>query len=295
MRQLLLGLFFLSTAFVSQAQQVTHPAYPYKEIKYFDEIGTELPTPLGSAYWLQTTYIDSVSGVVRRCYPSGKLKEYIPYASLRDRIVYGVVTSWYKDGQMQTKEEYILGRRQGQMLVYYPNGALQRKEVYEAGHSMPGASCFGPNGQPVPCEPYEQRPLYPGGEARLMKDVLHQVHIPYLDFYIEQNGFAIPRGYELFGGLKVAFTVATDGTVKDITVTDDIVKDVEIAVGKVIKVTGSPVQVAVDKKVIAAVQSLHRFMPGRRNGSLVETRLEMHVLFNMPNVSISAPARPAHL
>jgi protein TonB len=265
MRLLLLGLFFLPTALVSQAQQATHPAYPYKEIKYFDETGTELPTPLGSAYWLQTTYIDSLSGVVRRCYPSGKLKEYIPYASLRDRIVYGVVTSWYEDGQMQTKEEYILGRRQGQMLVYYPNGALQRKEVYEAGHSMPGGSCFGPNGQPVPCEPYEQRPLYPGGEAQLMKEVIHRVRIPNIKVYIEQNGFSISKAqyYQLFGGLKVAFTVATDGTVKNVAV------------------TGSSMRSAVDEKVIMAVQSLRRFMPGKRNGSSVETRLEMHLLFHV--------------
>jgi protein TonB len=294
MKQALFVFSFLVTALFSQAQQRVQPTYPYKETKYFDERGIELPTPLGSAYWLQTIYIDSVSGVIRRCYPSGKLKEYIPYASLRNRIVYGVVTSWYEDGQMQTKEEYIWGRRQGQMLVYYPNGALQRKEVYEAGHSMPGGSCFGPNGQPVPCEPYEQRPLYPGGEERLMKDVLRKINIPLVYVYIEQNGFAIPRNYQLFGGLKVAFTVATDGIVKDITVTDDKVKDVEIATGKMVKITGSPVQVAVDKKVIAAVQGLHRFMPGRCNGSFVETRLEMHVLFSMPSVYTSALARPAH-
>jgi protein TonB len=262
MRQLLLGLFFLPTALLSQAQQVTHPAYPYKETKYFDSKGAELPSPLGSAYWLQTIYCDSVSGVVRRCYASGKLKEYIPYANLRRHLVHGTISSWDENGQMRTKEEYVNGYRQGQLLTYYPDGTLQRHDTYELGRSLVG-TCFGPDGRPVLYMPYEQLPLYPGGQAMLVKEVRRRLHLSQAD--VEQLRYWESSNHKFLGGeVRVAFTVATDGTVKDVTI------------------NGSSMRPSINNKVLAAVRSMSkRFLPGRRNGLPVEARLELPLSFEL--------------
>jgi protein TonB len=262
MKQLLLGLF-LSTALVSQAQQATPATYPYKETKYFDAAGVELPTPLGSAYWLQTIYCDSVSGVVRRCYPSGKLKEYIPYANLRHHILHGTVSTWDENGQMRTKEEYVRGYRHGQLLTYYPDGTLQRHDTYSYGRSLVG-TCFGPDGRPILYSTYEQLPLYPGGEAMLVKEVRRRIRLLPTDawqfrYYRESSS----EGF-IGGEVKVAFTVAIDGTVKDVTI------------------NMSSMQPSINNQVLAAVRRLSkRFSPGQRNGQPVEARLELPLSFEL--------------
>jgi protein TonB len=262
MKQALFVFSFLVTALVSQAQQRVQPTYPYKETKYFDQTGTELSTPLGSAYWLQTIYCDSVSAVVRRCYPSGKLKEYIPYADLQRRIVHGTISTWDENGQMRTKEEYMGGYRHGQLLAYYPDGVLQRRDTYSYGRSLFGA-CFGPDGRQIPYTPYEQLPLYPGGEAMLVKEVRRHLHLSQAD--IEQLRYWESNNNKFLGGeVKVAFTVATDGTVKDVTINE------------------SSMRPNINNKVIAAVRSMSkRFLPGRRNGLPVEARLELPLSFEL--------------
>jgi protein TonB len=262
MRQLLLGLLFLSTTLMGQAQPAAHPSYPYKETKYFDEAGIELPTPTGLAYSLQTTYYDSVSGVVRRCYPSGKLKEYIPYADLRRHIVHGTISTWDENGQMRTKEEYVGGYRHGQLFTYYPDGMLQRHDTYNHGQSLVG-TCFGADGRPIPYSPYEQLPLYPGGGAMLVKEIQHRIRLSPADMQ-ELRYWESSKQRFLGGEVKVTFTVATDGTVKDVTIDE------------------SSMRPSVNNKILAAVQSVSkRFMPGRRNGQPVEARLELPLSFEL--------------
>ena len=83
-------------------------------------------------------------------------------------IRFGTLTTWYEDGQMCTKEDYVRGVRHGDLLTYYPDGTLKRREHYENGFCGIG-NCYGPDGNPVPYFAYEQLPLYPGGEAELVK------------------------------------------------------------------------------------------------------------------------------
>jgi protein TonB len=270
MKQLLLGLLFLTAAFAGQAQQITHPAYPYRETKYFDSTNVELPTPVGSAYWLQVTYSDSLRGIVRRCYPSGKLKEYIPYADLQRRIIHGTVSTWDENGQMRTKEEYVGGYRHGQLLAYYPDGTLQRQDTYNYGRSMVG-TCFGPDGRPVLYTPYEQLPLYPGGDAMLVKEVRRHIRLSMAD--VEQLRYWENSNQRFLGGeVKVAFTVATDGTVKDVVINE------------------SSMRQSINNKVLEAVRSMsRRFLPGRRNGQPVEARLELPLSFELYTNSYRVP------
>lgn len=65
------------------------------------------------------------------------------------------------------------------------------------------------------------------------------------------------------GKVGVAFTVAADGAVKDVAITE------------------SSMRSTVNEKVLAAVRRLRRFVPGQRNGHRVETRLEMLLSFEV--------------
>ena len=71
---------------------------------------------------------------------------------------------------MQSKEDFVDGRRHGDLLTYYPDGALKRRDQFENGHSGIG-NCYAPDGTSLPYFAYEQLPLYPGGEAGLIEEL----------------------------------------------------------------------------------------------------------------------------
>ena len=138
--------------------------------------------------------------LVRVFHPSGRLKQYVPYADLRAGLLHGVITSWYDSGQLASQQTFIQGKREGPLLLYYSNGQLKRQTQYEAGNELIG-TCFDAEGGPLVYFPYEQPPLYPGGQVQLMKEIKAslqrwrptgavqlsnmQVHI---SFWVNENG-----------------------------------------------------------------------------------------------------------
>ncbi|GAB3726756.1 hypothetical protein GCM10027594_08570 [Hymenobacter agri] len=123
-----------------------------------------------AAFCVETTLRDSASGVMRVFYPSGRLRQYVPFKDVYRGIRYGTVTTWYENGQLAAREEYVQGIRHGELLTYYPDGRLKRRDHYKQGVCGIG-SCYAPNGQPVPYFSYEQLPLYPGGKEQLIKEL----------------------------------------------------------------------------------------------------------------------------
>ncbi|SFP87856.1 TonB family protein [Hymenobacter arizonensis] len=167
MRNQLLAVGLLLTgplASQAQALQVSKPAV-------FFTADFKRSTPEDStAYCAETTFRDSVAGVSRIYYPSGKLKQYVPYSNVERGTVFGTITNWYEDGTMRSKEDYVGGQRHGELLTYYPDGSLRRREKYENGRGGVGV-CYAPDGSQVPYFGYEQLPLYPGGQAGLMREL----------------------------------------------------------------------------------------------------------------------------
>lgn len=113
-------------------------------------------------------------GLVRVYHPSGRLKDYLPYADLATGKLHGVATSWYDDGQLAIQQTFLRGQRDGALLAYYPDGQLKRQTQYTNGYEMLG-QCFAPSGTPVSFFPYERPPLYPGGQMQLIKEISRQV------------------------------------------------------------------------------------------------------------------------
>ncbi|RZL14656.1 MAG: hypothetical protein EOO62_04870 [Hymenobacter sp.] len=118
----------------------------------------------------EVLHIAGRGGLVRVFHPSGRLKEYIPYADLLAGHLHGVVTTWYDSGQLAARQTYVQGQREGALLLYYSTGQLKRQTQYEAGNELLG-TCFDEAGTPQAYFPYEQPPLYPGGQAQLIKEV----------------------------------------------------------------------------------------------------------------------------
>lgn len=134
-----------------------------------------------AAYWVRSR-VDSTGectevlqweaqrGLVRVFHPSGHLKQYLPYANLAAGQLHGVVTSWYDNGQLEARQTFLHGQREGELLVYYPTGQPKRQTQYEAGRELLG-DCFAETGARLPYFPYEQPPLYPGGQLQLIKEI----------------------------------------------------------------------------------------------------------------------------
>lgn len=196
-------------------------------------------TCLEVLHWQQGT------GLVRTFYPSGHLKEYVPYGDLIMGQRHGRVTSWFANGQLNTQQTYYQGQRMGELLVYYENGALKRRTEYTAGNEMLG-DCFDAAGQPIAYFPYEQLPLYPGGQAQLSKEVSKALRLPRMPNQLPLEALMGPLQVE------VVFQVAEDGSIRAPRVA-----------------RSSRVQV-LDQAVLAAIAKLtRRFRPAQRDGQLV--------------------------
>ncbi len=212
---------------------------------------------------------DSLSGVARVFYPSGRLWQYVPYANVYRSIRYGTATTWYEDGQMNTKEDYVGGVRHGDLLTYYPDGRLKRRDHYTNGTCGIGR-CYGPDGVPVPYFSYEQLPLYPGGEEMLLKELNKAVRLNALeieamrqDSYRSQRWQMSPRRQ-----VELELTVSPEG---------------RITGARVVKSTARYLNTA----ALRAVARLKRpFVPGRRDGQVMLSYLTVPIYYTLEHAPV---------
>jgi protein TonB len=192
-------------------------------------------------------------GLMRIYYPSGHLKEYVPYADLGADKIHGLVTTWYENGQLESQQPFIQGKREGKLLLYYDNGQLKRLSDYIAGAEQLGR-CFDIAGIAVPFFPYEQPPLYPGGQMQLAKEI--------------DRAIRWPRDVPALLGVEertvyVSFVVGKDGSIRS----------PQVAMSSHIP--------SLDRAVLATIQKLtRRFTPARRDGLIVQSKYYIPIRFD---------------
>ncbi|WP_460619516.1 energy transducer TonB [Hymenobacter ruber] len=223
-----------------------------------------------TALCAETTFRDSLSGITRVYYPSGKLKQYIPYLNVARGVRYGSVTTWYENGQMCTKEDYVRGVRHGDLLTYYPDGTLKRREHCLDGRCGVG-TCYDANGYPVPYFAYEQLPLYPGGEERLLKELTKAVRLNSQELAAARRATRHMPDMVQYGWRRevdVELAVAADGRITD---------------ARVVQSTAG----FLNNAVLRAVAKLQRqFVPGRRDGQVMTSFLTVPLFY-----TLEAPSR----
>jgi protein TonB len=199
-------------------------------------------------------------GLVRLFYPSGHLQEYSAYGDLAAGIRHGAARTWFENGQLRTQQTYERGLRTGPLLVYYESGGLKRRTTYEAGNELPG-SCFDEAGAPVAYFPYEQLPLYPGGYARLSKEIARALRLP----------------------RQTAASLAWEARIREARVVGiefQISEDGRIRAPRVAQSSQVP---GLDRAVLATIGRLtKRFSPGRRDGRLVACTYYLPVQLKVP-------------
>ena len=218
-----------------------------------------------TALCIETTFRDSLAGVSRVYYPSGQLKQYIPYANVGRGLRHGCLTTWYENGQMLTKEDYMRGLRNGDLLTYYPDGTLRRREYYRDGRCGVG-TCYDPNGYPVPYFAYEQLPLYPGGEEQLLKELTRAVRLN------AQEAAAMRRES------RHTLQMVTFGMRREVDVELVVAPDGRVTNARIVRSTASFLNAA----ALRAVAKLKRsFIPGRRDGQVQMSYLTVPLFYTI--------------
>ena len=259
----------LNVAICAAAQDAAVPTpaavVPPTKVEYFDADHHKLPTEAGAAERTETAYRDSVSGTIKTFYlPSGKLKDYTPYANVRRRLHHGTSSQYYENGQLRFQATYVAGKYAGDLLTYYPNGTPKRREHHLPGQPVAG-ECFGPDGQPVPYFPYEQMPVYSegaGDQAAVQHAVMVNTRYP-----VE----ALKRG--VFGIVKIRFVVSKNGRVEQ-------VRPDEPAANAVPKDLADAYK-ELQEAAMSAVRQLKPFEPGKQDGEPVAVSFTVPVTFRI--------------
>ncbi|MBD2721240.1 energy transducer TonB [Hymenobacter armeniacus] len=240
------------------------PAPPQPPAVFYAADFTPSTSADSLAYCAETTFRDSVSGVTRVYYPSGRLMQYLPYADVNRRVLYGTLTTWYEDGSMKTKEDYVRGVRHGELLTYYPDGAPKRRDQYVNGKCGVG-SCYAPNGTLVPYFAYEQLPLYPGGGEQLVKELSKAIKLNKEEtaamYRLNQRVMWYQGNFRR--EVKVELAVAPNGRVTDARVvqgTDEFLKTAALR---------------------AVPQLKRQFLPGRRDGQPTASLLTVPIYYDV--------------
>ena len=231
------------------AQQFIPPA----RSEYIDSAGTVLSAEAGAFSRRETTFVDSVGGVVRNYALSGKLRSSVSYESIRRKILHGTFETWFDSGQMSYHAEFAHNQPVGELRLYYPSGQLKRRQTMDAAHAGTG-ECFLENGQPTVFFEFEVMPIYSEGNGSfdaMVRAIMRNVKYP---------KDARKAGVE--GKVLVGFVVTPKG---------------EVAQTKVVK----GVFPSVDAAALWAVQQLKPFVPGKQDGKPVEVSFTVPITFRL--------------
>jgi protein TonB len=270
-RLLSLGLL-LATPLAGWAQ-TPRAATPNPVTSFFTQDYRPTTADDSTALCVEITFRDSLAGTTRVYYPSGHLKQYIPYANVGRGIRYGCLTTWYEDGQLCSKEDYVRGVRNGDLLTYYPDGTLRRREHYENGHCGVG-TCYDASGHPVPYFTYEQLPLYPGGSEQLVKELTKAVRLN------RQEVDAMRRE------TRRMLNMARYGSQRQVDVELTVTPDGRVANARVVNSTAG----FLNNAALRAVSTLKRqFIPGRRDGQVLMSYLTVPLYYTLENTAYQQP------
>ena len=171
------------------------------QVEYYDANDNKLPSADGAHHKAETTFVDSVGGVEKVFFPSGKIMRVTSYAHVKQQLRHGEATTWYGTGQLHSKDHYVAGKRQGELVVYFPNGRLKRRDIFKQDKLVNG-QCFGIDGKKVKHFDYECMPTYPGGVQALLNDIKSNLQYP-----------SDALKAEVQGKVLVGFTVGKTGRI----------------------------------------------------------------------------------
>ena len=228
-------------------------AVPPIRHELLDSTCAVIATATGARYRRDTEYADSIHGVVREFTLVGQLVHQSHYENLRTRVLDGISESWWPNGQLSVHEEYVHGRRLGEMRLYHEDGKLKRRAQYGASGTSTG-ECFGLDGKLLPFFEFEIMPRYSqgdGGFVAIVQAISRNVRYP-----------RDARKANVEGRVFVKFVVNKQGGVDAVEVVKGIFP-------------------SLDQAAIYAVRQLRAFTPGQQDGQAVAVSFTVPITFRI--------------
>lgn len=243
---------------------------PRTQVHYYNAQGHKVPAAQAAGYRIEITQIDSVQSQERVFYPSGKLKSFRRYLTVRrdgrrHSVSYGRSLEYYESGQLHVQTDQPTKSQAGERLVYYPDGKLRRRDKLPLDGPTTG-ECFGPDGQPVAYHPYQIMPVYSegdGGQQAIVMAIQQRVRYP-----------AEALRNRLAGRVFVRFQVDKTGHVRDPRVVGGVDES---------KFSGSALDAVrqLEATVLQAVSGLGSFRPGQRDGEPEAVMFTVPITFKL--------------
>lgn len=232
-----------------------------RSTEYQDRYFRHSASPQTAAYRVETTIKDSLRGVSKLySLPSGKLHSYKAFLNQSPRVKHGAYLEFYADGKTRLQEVYVLGKVQGERRTYYLTGVLRRREQVAPGQPTTG-ECFGPDGEPVAYFPYMEMPVYPGEQDGLLQDIGRNTVYPMMALRAKVEGVVF-----------VSFTIGTDGKVKEIEAEEPVTNA---------SAASRRAYPYLQEAAVQSIRQLKPFVPGRREGEVVEVRFRVPATFKI--------------
>jgi protein TonB len=242
----------LPSASAAVAPTAMPASKPAKRTLYFDARGRQVAATDSVDHREELIFRDSVGGMVRIYYPSGKLRRIEPYLHFDQDIRHGVESGFYETGEIKSRYEYRFGKQVGEGIRYYRSGAVRSRIKYADGVQKPQVEYFTMAGapRPAPDSTKDQMPvLRKGGNAEIVSYIMRHVVYP---------TEALRR--EIKGRVFVSFIVDEAGFIRHVHVVK----------------SPSPM---LNEAAMRAVASLGRLKPGMQEGEPVDVGFTVPITF----------------
>jgi hypothetical protein len=198
--KLVLLLILPGTGALAQSASVA-VSTPAKVTVYLSADGSPLPQEAGSHHKGVITLRDSVSGLLREYYPSGKLWKFVPLAHVREHLRHGSELTYDEAGTLRRRQTFIGGKRHGKAQLYRADGSLAN-EIDYVQNLATDHRCFDTTSQPLTCSGEKLLPQFPGGTLGVVNAIRRATVLP--ASYLSKAGWGL---------VTLKFVVGTDAAI----------------------------------------------------------------------------------
>ncbi len=198
----------------------------------------------------EADYIENEpAGVYQEWYANGNPKI---YSVIRDGNLDGPYKTWSENGVPQLDVVYKQGNLNGRFVSFYENGMPVRDDRYRNGELVK-KQCFTRSGKDTLWFPYLLMPQFPGGENKLSEYIDKEMIYPKEALQIQREG-----------QVTVEFSIERDGKISKVSI---LKSDREYF----------------NSEALRLVSSFPKWIPGRKDGQLVEVTLSLPIRFVLKN------------
>lgn len=191
-----------------------------------------------------------VSGTEMKYSKDNILLSDVHYSNIEHHKRFGKAIYYFADGSLHASMNYNENGFNGELTSYYKSGQLLRRDSFADDKFITGR-CFTAEGKDTTHFDYEIMPQFPGGEDKLLRYIMKNLHYPH---EAAENG--------IMGRVYVTFNVTKTGEIENV---------------KTIRNIGG----GCDEEAIRVVKNMPAWSPGFQDGVPVKVQFVLPINFSL--------------